>query len=86
MPINPQPAEQPSEAEHPSEVPVVHASTEEDLSSEVRVVHAEDEAAAVAALNAGDFVTADADILEKLGFADFGEVAELEDFLDDLLP
>ena len=50
--------------------------------AEVTVVHAEDEAAAVAALNAGHFVTADPAILEKLGFADFGEVGDFEDFLD----
>jgi len=49
----------------------------------VPVVHAEDEAEAVAALNAGAFVTADPEILEKLGFADFGEdVGEPEDFID----
>ncbi len=72
MPIGRKPTEQPAEAGHSSEVPVVHA---------------EDEASAVAALNAGAFVSADPDILEKLGFADLGEnVGEPEDFLDDLVP
>ncbi len=36
-----------------------------------------------AALNAGAFVSADPEILEKLGFVDHGEnVGEPEDFLD----
>ncbi len=64
MPINPKPAAQPAEADHSSDVPVVHV---------------EDEAAAVAALNAGAFVSADPAILEKLGFADLG--ARLDDRL-----
>jgi len=68
MPISSKPTEQPAGP---------------DPSSGVSVVHAKDEEAAVAALNAGHFVTADPDILEKLGFADFGEVADFEDFLDD---
>ena len=70
MPISRKPTEQPAEANHSSEVPVVHAENEEDFA---------------AALNAGAFVSADPDILDAFGFADdHGEnVGEPEDFIDD---
>lgn len=58
MPTSRKPTEQPAEADHSFEVPVVHA---------------EDEAAAIAALNAGALISADPDIFEKLGFTDLGK-------------
>lgn len=73
MPNSRKPTEQHLGAAPPAEVPVVHATTEEDFA---------------AALNAGAFVSADPDILDKFGMADdHGEnVVELEEIVPDLLP